>query len=56
MCQDALKLNRPFAVVAKPCDINAVRHWATVLSCLVQRVVGDVVRSIRDTGFLTKRV
>ena len=23
--QDALSLNRPFAVVAKPCDINAVR-------------------------------
>ena len=23
--QDALSLKRPFAVVAKPCDINAVR-------------------------------
>jgi len=28
--EDALSLNRPFAVVAKPCDINAVRNFAKV--------------------------
>mmetsp|Transcript_31745 Transcript_31745/g.68277 ORF Transcript_31745/g.68277 Transcript_31745/m.68277 type:complete len:507 (+) Transcript_31745:102-1622(+) len=28
--EDALRLKRPFAVVAKPCDINAVRNYAKV--------------------------
>ena len=28
--EEALEMRRPFAVVAKPCDVNAVRNLATV--------------------------